>query len=332
MNSRTSALRLPASSGSNARRRPAGPSARVGRRGAIRCGCALGLLTGCGISMGGQAPGTPPEELMGVTAVVSRASKDYIREKLPDGSFQPEFYAFGEGGNWGGDLKDASIDALHFADVAKVVAQPLAERKYLPARDPAKTRLIIMVYWGTTTVPKPTEEDPLYQSYYQDLAEYRILMEERSPEADMVLQAGLHMLEMANRQRDLLDFKNAGMLGYDTTDLVGTDYGTYIRHTALGVAQRDVVDEIEENRYFVVLMAYDFQLLWKEKKHKLLWETRFSVNERHNQFDRALPVMARYASRYFGEDSGGLLRTRVPEGRVEVKEPTLIEFLTGTNK
>ena len=53
----------------------------------------------------------------------------------------------------------------------------------------------------------------------------------------MVLQAGLHMLEMANKQRDLLDFKNAGMLGYDATGLVGTDYGTYIRHTALGVTR-----------------------------------------------------------------------------------------------
>jgi len=38
----------------------------------------------------------------------------------------------------------------------------------------------------------------------------------------------------------------------------------------------------------VVLMAYDFQLLWKEKKHKLLWETRFSIRQRHNDFDRQL--------------------------------------------
>jgi hypothetical protein len=164
------------------------------------------------------------------------------------------------------------------------------------------------------------------------MAEYRILQEQGSPEADMVLQSALHILEIANRQRALVDFKNAGMLGYDATGLVGTDYGAYVRHTALGVEQRDVTDEIEENRYFVVLMAYDFQLLWKEKKHKLLWETRFSINERHNSFDRALPAMARYASQYFGQDSKGLLRDRVPEGKVKVGDPTLIEFLTGAGK
>jgi len=102
--------------------------------------------------------------------------------------------------------------------------------------------------------------------------------------------------------------------------LIGTDEGNYKKHTALGIDQRDEVSEIEQNRYFVVLMAYDFQILWKEKKHKLLWETRFSINELHNSFDKALPVMARFASQYFGEPTNGLVRTRVPEGQVDIGE------------
>ena len=71
-------------------------------------------------------------------------------------------------------------------------------------------------------------------------------------------------------------------------------------------------------RYFVVLEAYDFQLLWKQKKHKLLWEIRFSVDQHHNEFDKALPAMARYVSKYFGQDSHGLLRESVPTGRVDI--------------
>jgi hypothetical protein len=108
------------------------------------------------------------------------------------------------------------------------------------------------------------------------------------------------------------------MLGYDAVGLIGTDYGRYISHTALGLGQRDEVAEIEENRYFVVLMAYDFQLMWKQRKHKLLWETRFSIREKDHQFDRDLPAMARYASKYFGQDSHGLVRKEVPLGRVEI--------------
>ena len=112
----------------------------------------------------------------------------------------------------------------------------------------------------------------------------------------------------------------------------GTEKAKYVRGTAFGVERNDLYEELEENRYFVVLMAYDFQLLWKEKKHKLLWETRFSIGERHNAFDKALPVMVRYASQYFGQNSNGLLRTRVPEGTVQVKDPTLIEFIPDPGK
>ena len=103
--------------------------------------------------------------------------------------------------------------------------------------------------------------------------------------------------------------------------MIGTDYGNNIRGTAFGAKREELIEEIEQNRYFVVLMAYDFQLMWKQKKHKLLWETRFSISERRNQFDKALPVMGQYASRYFGQDSNGLSRTRVPEGQVKVGEP-----------
>lgn len=288
----------------------------------------------CAGALTAAQPSFPADDgVKGVTAVASKVSTDYVRARLPDGSFQPEFYAFGEGGNWGGQLSDATIDKMNFMDVARVIAGPLEAQKFLPARDPARTRLLIMVYWGTTAVPDTPDESPLYQQYYQDLEEFRLLMDEGNPdEANAVLTAGLHILAMANRERDRIDFKNAKMIGYDADDLVGTDHGKYLAHTALGWRTNDEVSEIEENRYFVVLMAYDFQIMWKQKKHKLLWETRFSINERHNQFDRALPEMAQYASRYFGQPTNGLLRTGVPEGNVEVREPTLIEFLSGSKK
>ena len=178
-----------------------------------------------------------------------------------------------------------------------------------------------MVYWGTTAVPIPYDEDPLYHNYQTALSEFRALMDEhQEAAADAVLSSGLTQLSLANQIRDRIDFKNAGMLGYDFdgNGLIGTDYGNNLRHSPLGVERNDQVGEIEENRYFVVLMAYDFQLLWKEKKHKLLWETRFSIREANHQFDRDLPAMAQYASRYFGEDTHGVVRNRVPLGHVDI--------------
>jgi hypothetical protein len=65
-------------------------------------------------------------------------------------------------------------------------------------------------------------------------------------------------------------------------------------------------------------MAYDFQKMWKHRQHKLLWETRFSINERGVDFDKALPLMAMNVSKYFGEDSNGLVHGAMPMGHVEV--------------
>jgi hypothetical protein len=274
-----------------------------------------------GILLLGRTPAHAADGSDGITAVASKVSKDYIRAKLPDGTFQPEYYSFGNGGSWGGEIKDPTIDKLSFLNVAHVIALPLAGQKYLPAKDPTKTGLLIMVYWGTTAVPIPIEEDPLYHNYEQSVAEYNLLLAQKQiDEANDVLTSGLHQLSIANHQRDVIDFRNAMMIGYDSDGLIGTEYGKYIEHTALGLRERDEVAEIEENRYFVVLMAYDFQLLWKQKKHKLLWETRFSIREANHQFDRDLPSMAQYASQYFGQDSHGLVRKQVPLGHVDIGE------------
>jgi hypothetical protein len=201
-----------------------------------------------------------------------------------------------------------------------------------------------MLYWGTTAVPEPYSMSVAYQQFKDattNLAKYTTTLPSGrqitggGPMADAALDqwsAAASMLMMVNHQRDRTDFSNALMLGYDSPGLIGTEKGNYVRGTALGVDREDLYDDIEENRYFVVLMAYDFQRLWKQKKHKLLWETRFSIRERSNQFDKALPAMAQYASKYFGVSSDGLVRERFPQGNVEVGTPSLIEFLSDPKK
>jgi hypothetical protein len=289
------------------------------------------------------------DPVTGVEAVASKVATDFIRAKLPDGSFVPELYAFGDGGNWGGEIKDLTIDKLTFLDVAHVIAPALATQKYIPGTEPTKVKLLVMLYWGTTAVPPPYEQDTAYQNYNAALEEYRLLIAQSGgtlkndqvatapnvivlDEANNVLSAGLHQLDIENHIRDRIDFKNAAMLGYDVSGLIGTEQGNYLKHTALRGERNDEVDEIEDNRYFIVLMAYDFQLLWKQKKHKLLWETRFSINQKHNEFDKTLPAMAEYAEKYFGQPSNGLVRKRLLDANVEIGEPTLIQFLAEPKK
>ncbi len=76
-----------------------------------------------------------------------------------------------------------------------------------------------------------------------------------------------------------------------------------------------MLNELEEDRYFVVLMAYDFQAM-KHKQSKLLWETHISIREHSNAFDARLLGMVAGAAGFFGRDSGGLKHRDVPEGQV----------------
>lgn len=261
-----------------------------------------------------------------ITAVSSRASSDYIRVRQADGSYVPETYTFGKGGIWEGAMQDASMDKLTFLSIAHTIAGPLAHRQYYPSTDPSKTKLLIMVYWGTTRAPEHASQSNGYVNMEiagAALANATAEAQGMSPAAggairsaaDDQLSTALALVQAENKQRQRDDLANIRMLGYDSwLEKTNTDS----RGTAFEQSKRDLYDEVEANRYFVVLMAYDFQLMWKEKKHVELWETRFSIRQQHHEFDKDLPVMAAYASRYFGQDSHGLVHDEIPLGQVEI--------------
>jgi len=108
--------------------------------------------------------------------------------------------------------------------------------------------------------------------------------------------------------------RDALILGYaeDLRASIGLD------RSPLGWRRRELKGDLGGTRYFVILMAYDFQLMRKQKKHRLVWETRFSLSEIGHDFGKELPGMAKFASQYFGRNSHGLIRTLVPEGHVDV--------------
>ena len=68
------------------------------------------------------------------------------------------------------------------------------------------------------------------------------------------------------------------------------------------------MEDIESERYYVVVTAYDFQEALQHKNKKGLWRTVASIDARGNRFDERLLAMVERASRYFGRDSGRLIR------------------------
>ena len=92
------------------------------------------------------------------------------------------------------------------------------------------------------------------------------------------------------------------------------------RFAGAGTYFDDLISDIETDRYYVIITAYDFRAVTREKKQKVLWTTRVSIQAQGNQFNERLMAMLDNASRHFGQDSGKLIRQyqRVP--RVDLKE------------
>jgi hypothetical protein len=274
-----------------------------------------------------------------VAAISSQVSSGYSRVKLADGSFQQETYTFGEGGRLSGSANDETLDKLTFLDVAKAVAGPLKKRNFVPVEDrnPEKTKLLIMVYWGATNGTSDSSDSQGYQNLQRSQeskppptpppaavrsgggagANQQARQDAAVRSSSQSIQDGAMAQVLAeNWQRDQANSRNASLLGYDSALAETSDVGS----TPQSRRHDDLVAELEESRYFVVLMAYDYQALWTRRKHSLLWVTRFSVRERGSDFERILPSMVSYASEYFGQDSHGLLRRALPEGHVEIGE------------
>lgn len=204
------------------------------------------------------------------TAVFSETSDDYVRSKLPDGSFQGEAYGFGRGGFYGSPSRDETIEGESFMDIARVIARPLADKNFVPTRDPKKARLLIMVYWGVTSgTLDPTSDNFQFQRADRPKSENR----------------SFDLLGPISFQGGLVDLKNAMILGY-----AGEIAEAHPRLGIINNVKRDdLIDDIEHNRYFVVLMAYDFRCSGRRRSESSSGKRASAFGSREMTSGRCFP-------------------------------------------
>lgn len=272
-------------------------------------------------------------------AINARVYNGYKRTRLADGSFKPEHYGVAEGMQWKGVTADGSIDRVPFSEVVQTIAGPLAKQGYLPSTDPKATDLLIMVFWGVTTGANEIQYDQGLSavSGATNTALFQAMSDTASPTqgvagwkvdlGDNALNFALSELSIANSVRDRNNRTNAGILGYSEAYAHARDMRD------LGsAAGDDAINELEASRYFVVLKAYDFPFALREKKLRLLWESRFSIYAEGNRFDKQLPVMTQVAAHFFGQETRGLVHQDSPEGSVEVGPLRVVEPPTAPRK
>jgi hypothetical protein len=232
-----------------------------------------------------------------MTAVSSKIHNGYARTRFADGSFKPETYGFAIGGylnlsprlefSIAAATSDPTIDRLTFGEISRIIEQPLAAQQYVATANPENADLLIVVYWGRTIGTEAFNG------------------------------AGTRY----GPDQDKINLQNARLLGFANEPVFEEESaGPALNSNILKEAHYDVLTAVRNDRYYVILMAFDFQALWKEKKTTLLWETRFSLSERRHDFGEELPKMAQFASQFFGQDSYGVILKPIPEGRVGVGE------------
>jgi len=286
------------------------------------------------------------------TAVYSKVGLDYKRMKAKDGSFKPEHYALSNGGRIAGTTSDLTVDRVTYPEVAEIAMKLLAQQNYRYAQTREQAKLLLVLQWGSTLPPDLNRKNAniaLAQAERQNLERTKEELQASGPtvsypgenlvantlngfgrsiqfasnqEAAIANAAGsvensIQNMLTDDRVRDRVNGANARVLGY--MDALA-DSNDIRRFAGGGDRYSDLIAEVEEARYYIVISAYDFVELTKKEKKKLLWQTRVSVRSPGNSFDSTAAAMLKSASKYFGQNSGQLIRSEESKGTVAMKD------------
>ena len=283
-----------------------------------------------------------------VTAVFSRVSNGYERPKAADGSPKREYYALANGTFSPGATADGSIDKVKFPQVAGLVAQFLAAHNYYLAPDAKSADFLLLISWGKTLPFSDSAYRANGDAFYGTVnraststktvraaeaaaahggpstrgvdgsASKERMLQQADQEA---LDGEMFQMKMFEDARRDADEYNARLLGY-VDEINRRD--TPSRFAGAGTSYQDLISDIENERYYIVVSAYDFKTAVNTGKRKLLWATRVSIQAEGNKFNEAAAYMMAKASKYFGQNSGRLVQEYEREGKVTLGELKVI--------
>ena len=281
-----------------------------------------------------------------LTAVFAKTAKDYHRTKDENGKWRREYYTLVNGGPADGTIQDSAQARVPFVAVATVLAQHLARQGFFPATDPDNVDLLLVVNWGKT---RPFE-DKTYKEGIENITlsmnnlnlktqaanvaraaaiaaagatptgEMNLTgtsedMEKQAAESYM--ESHMIMQDMMNRQRNQANARTAHLLGYMNN--INRADGPH-RFAGAGDSYNELVADIEEARYYVILSAYDFTRTVRQRTPDLRWVTRMSMRAPGNSFAERAAGMIAYSASRFGQDTGGLERKLYPQYKVNLED------------
>ena len=253
----------------------------------------------------------------------TQASEEFITARAQDPSKKIQTYQFMKGNFHKGFTSDHTMKEVTFEGILYDLAMNLRKQGFYMHEDRSQGDLLIVVHSGVTDV----EID------YEDFMGYT--SEEDMGLTDEILNAGAGGEAIDVAAIDAMNSLNFNLSSSNTTGSGNRQSEAY-KAQLLGLERAysdripiqeayDLRAMLEEERYFIVLMAYDYPS-FKKGEAKLMWSTRYSIRMLGQTFSEAIQEMNVVASDYFGKNLAGLTQKRVTDtSRVEMGEIEVIE-------
>ena len=247
--------------------------------------------------------------------VDSEASSIYNEHKESENGETYETYVFIKGNFYGGDISDKSLRNVTFEELVGTIGDSMKQRNFYPSASADQGDLLVVVHYGLMSVPQDLGD--LFQLDMDDPYGEQPFDEEGDEE--QIVQDPLINDTYFNDLKRLSELSHNNQAGMSNIKL---GIGRALKRRNITTAEEfDLRAELEAERYFIILMAYDYKKLRSTKKQELLWTTRFSVPSLGTNFEDAYPALARAASSYYGSnlDKYATTSTHFGTGSVDIR-------------
>ncbi len=293
-------------------------------------------------------PALPAERLV---VGLGTADPSYLAARSAGGGNRRETYVFMPGNYLAGMTHDNSLEKMPFQKIARTLAPDLGRQNYYPAESTLKADLLLMVHWGVTAridtdvdnnLTNLNTLNELSAQYAQSMqAEAEAVTGSGTAPEMMSIYLGMTAGERSNLEmqavHETMTYRgnqaSFPSLGRDNASILGVAQalGQESNSIMFSDRYRALYDMTKEERYFVVVMAYDMPVLLKTGKMRRLWTARGSIRSAGVNFRQAVDRISEISGGFFGRKTDGVIlkKSGEREGRVELGELKIIGTVEG---
>lgn len=246
-------------------------------------------------------------------SVNARASQQFI-DFREQNDFAPLNYVFAQGEFFGDSTHGKRIAEVEFNKLLTIIAEDLVAQEFYPTTESKTADMLIVVHWGgVEKFDDPTKRIAI-EKVYDDL------FSANNPEGSdyvhsdpMETRFDLVQDETDRLFEEMTDAKMARLLGFDE------DLERERRKVSPTALEETLLTRMQQERYLVILMAWDNRALQEKGEKKLLWSAHLSMKTLGTNFEEAVAYMSEAGGDYYGLKTDGIKSRRYQKEHYEVE-------------